>query len=375
MESKEQHAILSASGSHRWLECTPSARLEQEFKEQNTQASLQGSAAHLLGAHKIMRKLHMRTERPVSEFNDDEMEDYTEDYSDYVVECYERCKRHDENAKIFIEEKLDYSCWVPEGFGTGDAVIVSKGKLHIIDLKYGQGVLVSASKNSQMMLYALGALKRFEKDYEIKKVKMTIFQPRRENIDTYEMSVFKLKNWAKKVLRPKAELAYRGEGEYHPNSVTCQFCKAANKCRARAEANLKIAKEEFKKPALLSDAELSDIVRQIPELKKWIEELWKYAEEEAIKGREWQGLKLVEGRSNRKYKNEKDVEEAAKKAGYKDIYKLITITEMEKLMGKKTFNEVLGDLVEKPAGKPTLVGDDDPRPAITNAKNEFKGEN
>ena len=371
----EKHAILSASSSHRWLECTPSARLEQEFAETNTFASQEGSFAHELGAHKIMRKLHMRSELPISDFNNDEMEGYTDDYSDYVVECFQRAKRHDPNAQIFIEQKLDYSCWVQDGFGTGDAVIVSKGKLHIIDLKYGQGVLVHAEHNSQMMLYALGALKRYEKEYEIKKVKMTIFQPRRENITTWETTVYQLKRWANKVLRPKAELAYKGEGEYHPNSITCQFCRAANKCRARAEANLRIAKEEFKKPELLSDAEIQDILLQVPELRKWLDDLWEYATNEAIKGKEWQGLKLVEGRSNRKYKNEKLVEEAAKKAGYTDIYKLITITEMEKLMGKKTFNEVLGSLVEKPAGKLTLVDDSDPRPAITNVNNEFKKEN
>ena len=155
MAEENKHAILSASASHRWLECTPSARLEQEFSEQSTIASKEGTAAHELGAHKIMRKLCMESERPVSEFNNDEMEAYTEDYADFVVENYERAKRHYKDAQIFIETKLDFSCWVQDGFGTGDAVIVTKGRLHIIDLKYGQGVVVNAVKNSQMMLYAL----------------------------------------------------------------------------------------------------------------------------------------------------------------------------------------------------------------------------
>ena len=371
----EKHAILSASSSHRWLECTPSARLEQEFAETNTFASQEGSFAHELGAHKIMRKLHMRSELPISDFNNDEMEGYTDDYSDYVVECFQRAKRHDPNAQIFIEQKLDYSCWVQDGFGTGDAVIVSKGKLHIIDMKYGMGVLVHAEHNSQMMLYALGALKRYEKEYEIKKVKMTIFQPRRENITTWETTVYQLKRWANKVLRPKAELAYKGEGEYHPNSITCQFCRAANKCRARAEANLRIAKEEFKKPELLSDAEIQDILLQVPELRKWLDDLWDYATTKAQSGYEWNGLKLVEGRSNRKYTDEKKVEEACLNAGYSHIYKLVPITELEKILGKKIFSEVVGNLVEKPAGKITLVLDSDPRPAITNVNTEFKKEN
>lgn len=369
-----EHAILSASASHRWCECTPSARLELEFTEQNSIASKQGSAAHELGAHKIMRKLNMRTTRPVSEFDDDEMEDYTDDYSDYVVEQFNKAKRYDENAQILIEQKLDFSCYVPDGFGTGDALIVSKGKLHIIDFKYGQGVLVNAVKNSQMMLYALGALHEYEKQYDVKRIKMTIFQPRRENVTTWETTTYQLKRWAVKYLRPRAELAYKGEGKYQPGEH-CQFCRAANKCRARAEANLKIAQQEFKAPELLTETELADILKKIPALKKWIEDLWDYATQEALKGHNWQGLKLVEGRSNRKYKDEKLVEEAAKKAGYKDIYKLITITEMEKLMGKKTFNEVLGSLVDKPVGKPTLVDETDPRQEISNVNNEFKKEN
>lgn len=373
MAEENKHAILSASASHRWLECTPSARLEQEFSEQSTIASKEGTAAHELGAHKIMRKLCMESERPVSEFNNDEMEAYTEDYADFVVENYERAKRHYKDAQIFIETKLDFSCWVQDGFGTGDAVIVTKGRLHIIDLKYGQGVVVNAVKNSQMMLYALGALKRYEKEYEIKKVRMTIFQPRRENIATWETSVYQLKRWATKVLRPKAELAFRGEGEYHPNSVTCQFCRAANKCRARAEANLKIAQQEFKKPELMSDAELSDIIRRIPEFRKWIDELWDYATEKALNGYEWTGLKVVEGRSTRKFKDEKQVEEVCLKNGYRDIYKLKTLTELEKQLGKKNFNDTLGDLVEKKAGKPTLVEDSDPRPAVNNVNIEFGG--
>lgn len=372
----EQHAILSASSSHRWCECTPSARLELEFAETNTQASKEGTAAHELGAHKIKRKLNFRSDRPVSEYDNDEMEDYTDDYSDYVVEQFNRAKRYDSNTQIFIEQRLDFSCYVPDGFGTGDCLIVSKGKLHVIDFKYGLGILVNAVKNSQMMLYALGALKRFEKEYEIKKIKMTIFQPRRDNVTTWETSTYALKRWAVKYLRPRAELAFKGEGKYQPGEH-CQFCRAANRCRSRAEANLKIAQQEFKKPDLLSETEITDILKQIPELKKWIEDVWEYATSEALKGKEWTGLKLVEGRSNRKYKDEEKVAEACKKAGYKDIYetKLITITAMEKLLGKKTFNEVLADLVEKPAGKLTLVTEDDPRPAITNVNNEFKKEN
>lgn len=205
-----EHAILSASSSHRWLECTPSARLEQEFNEYETVASKEGTAAHALAEHKLKRKLKMRSERPISEFNDEDMELYTDDYADYVFEQYTKAKRYDPNAQIFIEQKLDFSCYVPDGFGTGDAVIISKGKLQIIDLKYGMGVLVNAENNSQMMLYAIGALKKFGKEYDIKKVRMVIFQLRRENVSVWETTVAQFKKWADKKLRTRAEMTFKG---------------------------------------------------------------------------------------------------------------------------------------------------------------------
>lgn len=372
-----EHAILSASGSHRWLACTPSARLEQEFSDTESTASLEGTAAHSLAEHKLKKKLKMQSTRPNTIYDNDEMEMYTDDYSDYVVEQYTKAKRYDENAKVLIEQRLDFSCYVPEGFGTGDAVIVSKGKLHIIDLKYGLGVLVNAEKNPQMMLYALGALKKYEKEYEIKKVKLTIFQPRRENVTTWETTTAALKKWANKILRPKAEMAYRGAGKYEPGAH-CQFCKAAIKCRARAEEKLKLAKEEFKKPPLITDNEIESVLAKIPDIKKWCDDIMEYALEKALNGKKWEGFKIVAGRGTRKYLNEEAVVEALNKAGYYDIYKksLLPITEMEKLMTKKTFSEVLGKLVGKTEGKPTLVSLDDKRPELNTiqAKNEFKEE-
>lgn len=372
-----EHAILSASGSHRWLACTPSARLEQEFSDTDSTASLEGTAAHSLAEHKLKKKLKMQSTRPNTIYDNDEMEMYTDDYSDYVVEQYTKAKRYDENAKVLIEQRLDFSCYVPEGFGTGDAVIVSKGKLHIIDLKYGLGVLVNAEKNPQMMLYALGALRKYEKEYEIKKVKLTIFQPRRENVTTWETTTAALKKWANKILRPKAEMAYRGTGKYEPGAH-CQFCKAAIKCRARAEEKLKLAKEEFKKPPLITDNEIESVLAKIPDIKKWCDDIMEYALEKALNGKKWEGFKIVAGRGTRKYLNEEAVVAALNKAGYYDIYKksLLPITEMEKLMTKKTFSEVLGKLVGKTEGKPTLVNLDDKRPELNTiqAKNEFKEE-
>ena len=285
------------------------------------------------------------------------------------------------DPQVLIEQRLDFSCYVPDGFGTGDCLIIASPRLHVIDFKYGLGVLVDAYQNPQMMLYALGALRIFDCLYDITEVSMSIYQPRRENVSTWTISVDELMDWAENTLRPKADLAYKGEGEYSPGSW-CQFCKAAVKCRARAEAKLDLARFEFAQPPLLSDAEIEEILEKLDDLTKWANEIMAYAQDAAINhGKEWAGYKLVESRTNRKYTDEDAVARAAASAGYRDIYKktLISITEMEKLMGKQTFKEILGGLIVKPIGKPTLVPASDKRPAITTtgAKhdfNEFKGE-
>lgn len=259
--------------------------------------------------------------------------------------------------------------------GTGDCLIVADKLLHIIDFKYGQGVLVDAEENPQMMLYALGALRQFDHLYDITQVDMSIYQPRRENVSTWTISVEQLMEWVEHTLKTKAEMAYQGEGDYVPGPW-CTFCKAAVKCRARAEAKLQLAKYEFAMPPLLTDAEIEDILSRLPGLTKWAGEIEAYAQDAAIHhGKVWHGFKLVESRTNRKYTDEEAVIRAANAAGYHDIFKktLIPITEMEKLMGKKAFAEVLGSLVEKPKGRPTLVPVSDRRPAIStmDAAQEF----
>ena len=370
-----KHAVLSASSSHRWLNCNPSARLEQEFEDHETEAAAEGTAAHALAEHKLRKALKMRSRKPVSKYDSDEMDAYTDGYVEFVLEALEEAKQLCSDPKVLIEQKLDFSCYVPDGFGTGDCLIVADRLLHIIDLKYGQGVLVNAVENPQMMLYALGALRIFDCLYNITEVSMTIYQPRRENVSTWTVSVEELNDWAEQTLKPKAELAFKGEGEYSPGAW-CQFCKAAVKCRARAEAKLQLAKYEFAKPPLLTDAEIGDILGKLDDLTKGANEIIAYAQESAVShGKQWPGYKLVESRTNRKYTDEDAVIEAARSAGYTDIFKksLIPITEMEKLMGKKTFAEVLGSLVIKPQGKPTLVPASDKRPAITTtgAKQDF----
>lgn len=370
----EKHAKLSASSAHRWMNCNPSANLEREFADRTSEAAAEGSAAHALCEHKLRKALKMRSTRPVSKYDTDEMEMYTDSYVEFVLEQIDVAKQHCADPFVLIEQRLDFSCYVPDGFGTGDCLIVADKLLHIIDFKYGLGVLVNAEENPQMMLYALGALQLFDALYDIDTISMSIFQPRRENVSTWTITVAELEEWAEKTLRPKAELAFKGEGEFNPGPW-CTFCKAAVKCRARAEEKLALARYEFAKPSLLTDEEIEDILSRLDDLTKWANEIAAYAQDAAINhGKQWTGFKLVEGRSIRKYSDESAVVAAATAAGYRDIFKksLIPITEMEKLMGKKTFTEVLGGLVIKPQGKPTLVPASDKRPAIhTGANHDF----
>ena len=360
------HALLSAAGAHRWLNCTPSAHLESGEPESTSAAAEQGTAAHALAEHKLRRALKQRSKRPVSEWIDDEMETLTDDYVTYVQEHISLAGESCGDPQVLIEQRLDFSHIVPGGFGTGDCVIIAEPTLQIIDLKYGQGVLVEAENNPQLMLYALGALHVFGSLYDIETVAVTIYQPRRANVDTWEIPVAELQQWAETEVKPKAELAAADEGEFCPGSW-CQFCKIAPTCRARAEANLQLVKLEFAPPAELSDTEIADVLARSPQLKTWASDVEAYALSKAInQGVVFEGFKLVAGRSVRKYTSEKDVAAAAEAAGYKDIYdrKIITLTAMEKLMSKPAFNEILGDLVTKPAGKPTLVPASDKRPSL-----------
>jgi hypothetical protein len=307
------------------------------------------------------------------------MEEYTDVYVNFAIELITKVRQSCKDPIVLIEQRLDFSNYVPEGFGTGDLVIVADKTLYIVDLKYGTGVAVSAEQNPQMMLYALGALNLFEALYDIETVNMTIVQPRLESISIYEIEVTELITWAEIELKPKAELAINGEGEFVPGEH-CRFCRARATCRARSESFLAIARFEFKMPDLLTDSEVEDVLSLADQLSKWAADIYTYATEKAINdGKEWTGYKLVEGRSNRKYSDETSVVEAVTNAGYKDIYKktLLGITDMEKLMGKKNFETILGNLVEKPKGKITLVSESDKRKPIkldNTAKADFKEE-
>lgn len=366
--SPEVHSVLGASAADRWMNCTPSAQLTAGMEDETTTFAAEGTAAHALCEWKVRKALKMRAgRRPTSDYWTDEMEEFTDDYSDFIMDLVGQAKLTCKDPVTLIEQHLDFSCYVPDGFGTGDFLLVADKELNVVDFKYGRGVAVYADHNPQMMLYALGALNLFDCLYDIEQVTMTIFQPRLSSISTWTISAEELYKWAEEVLKPKAELAAKGEGEFISGSW-CRFCKARNTCRARAESFLELAKMEFQPPALLLDEEVAEVMEKADELSKWASDVMAYAQAEAIEnGKHWNGYKLVEGRSTRRFIDEKKVEEAAKGAGYTDIYNksLITLTAFEKLMGKDTFKEVLGSFVTKPAGKLTLVPVSDKRPEVT----------
>ena len=374
----EKHAILSASSSHRWLSAPPLPQLEKFFENKTSEAANEGTDAHSLGEFKLRKALGEKIRKPKLKYVDKEMENCTDDYVAYVMETLSKVKEKTSDPVVLIEQRLDFSNYVPEGFGTGDCLIIADGVLHIIDFKYGKGVQVDAKDNPQMMLYALGALNLYDALYDIKEVTMTIFQPRKFNISSDAKSVEELFHWANTELKEKAELAFKGEGtiEYGP---WCQFSNCNAVLRARKDYHDKLTRFQLASPHLLTDAEIEEVLEHIDDLVKWATDIKEYATKIAVEtDKEWTGYKLVEGRSIRKFKDEERVADIAIKNGYGNIYKtsLITLTEMQKLMGTKVFNMLLGELVEKPKGKPTLVPITDKRKKLefNDVKQEFKEE-
>ncbi len=372
-----KHALLSASSSDRWIHCPPSARLSETYEDKGSDYAAEGTDAHSLCEYKLKKALGMEADDPtehLSWFNQ-EMDDHATGYAAYVLEQVEAAKETCSDPVVLIEQRVDFSRWVEEGFGTADCIVIADGTLQIIDFKYGLGVLVSAEENPQMMCYALGALELFDDIYDIDAVRMTIYQPRRDNLSTYDLSKEDLYQWADEVLKPAADLAFAGDGNFLCGEW-CGFCKAKNECRARAEANLELARYDFKLPPLLTDEDVEDILSRVDDLVSWASDIKEYALQQAISGKEWRGWKLVEGRSNRRYTNETAVEQAVTQAGY-DPYerKLLGITAMQKMLGKTRFDELLMAYIEKPQGKPTLVPESDKRPAMNTAKSDFMEEN
>lgn len=327
-----KHSLLSASASHRWLNCPPSARLCEEYEDKPSEYAQKGTDCHELCAYKVEKALGHRVKDPTENltYYNSEMEDCAEGYCSFVMEQVAEAKKRCADPLVLVEQRLDYSRYVGiEGsFGTGDCVIVSDGLLHIIDYKHGLGILVSAEKNSQLSCYALGALDLFDGIYDITEVSLTIYQPRRENVSTYTMSKDELLTWADTVLSPTAKLAYDGKGDFKAGDH-CQFCKAKANCRKRAEYNLELARYDFEMPAALEDDEVASILTKVDELVSWASDLKEYALQKALSGTKFTGFKVVEGRSNRKYTDEDAVARTVEVAGF-DPYekKLLGITAM-----------------------------------------------
>ena len=368
-----KHAFLSPSASHRWLNCPPSAKLCAEVPDQSSSYAQQGTCAHELCAYLVEKALGRDVKDPTEnlDYYDSEMQQCAEGYAAFVMEEYEKAKQTCPDPEVLIEQKVDFSKWVEGGTGTADCIILADGTAEIIDYKHGLGVLVSAEDNPQMKCYGLGALELFDDIYDIDTVAMTIYQPRRQNVSTFTLSKEELYRWADEVLKPTAELAFAGDGNFLCGEW-CGFCKAKNDCRARAEANLELARYDFKLPPLLTDEDIEDILSRVDDLVAWASDIKEYALQQAVSGKEWRGWKLVEGRSNRRYTNEAAVTQTVKEAGFDPFeHKLLGITAMQRMLGKARFDELLTAYIEKPQGKPTLVPESDKRPAMNTARNDF----
>lgn len=371
------HALLSASSSERWLRCPPSARLSESYDDKGSNYAAEGTDAHELCEYKLRQALGMEAKDPTENLTwfNEEMADCASGYAAYILEQVEAAKKNCTDPVVLIEQRVDFSRWVESGFGTADCIIIADGTLHICDYKHGLGVLVSAEKNPQLQCYALGALELFDGIYDIDTVQMTIYQPRRDNVSTYELSKDELYRWADEVLKPTADLAFAGNGNFLCGEW-CGFCKAKHDCRARADANMELARYDFKLPPLLTDEEVEEILARVDDLVAWSTDIKEYALQQAISGKEWNGWKLVEGRSNRKYTNETAVANTVSGAGFDPYdHKVLGVTAMQKLLGKSRFDELLAAYIEKPQGKPTLVPESDKRPVMNTAKNDFMEEN
>lgn len=375
--TSRKHALLSASGSTRWMSCTPSARLEEKIRGENSSIyAREGTLAHEFGEIGVQLAVGLITQK---EYNSKakelkkhklfspEMIGEVDKYINVVVESFNKARAATKDALIQVEEILDFSHIVVDGFGTGDTVIVADGVLEVIDLKYGMGLLVYAKENSQLMLYGSGALRNYELFYDIHTVRLTVAQPRRDHFDSWDIPADRLRKWGTDIVEPKAKLAFQGKGEQVPGDW-CKFCKVKPTCRALANVSLEMAKHDFAEPMQLSDDEVLEIYDMSKILSDWLKSVNTYVMSTAVDGKKWKGYKIVEGRSSRRWNNEEKVREVLKKNNFKEedftTNKLAGIVAIEKLVTKEKMEPLLGEYISKPPGAPTVVKDTDKRPAF-----------
>ena len=367
------HALLSPSAAHRWIHCTPSVRLEEGVRDEGSDFAAEGTLAHAIASRKILETLgrpHDEQDREIEELREryysEEMEGYTDTYRSIVLEKFNEAKTRSKDARLLVEVRLDFGAFLPDAFGTADAVIIADDLMEVIDFKYGKGVKVDADHDPQMMIYALGALDEFLLDYDIKRVRMTIVQPRIDNLSECGMMVGELTAWRTVTLKPAAEKAFAGVGDQVPGEW-CQFCKVRATCSAIAEKARQICNEDFREARLISDEDIPGLLPLVPVLKGWLEDFASHALQRALDGATIKGYKLVEGKSNRQITDQDALLGALLVKGYQrdDLLKkpeLKAIGELEKLVGKKAFAEIGKPWLVKPQGKPTLAEESDKRP-------------
>lgn len=368
------HALLSASSAHRWLECPISVLMTADLPDTAGEAAAEGTLAHSIVEERLdsiiekgkwpkkaSAKLRMHElYRPV-------MEEHADTMVGYVMEIFDRLTDEGRYPMLMSEQRLDFSRWVPDGFGTGDALIIADGELHVVDYKYGKGVPVYAEGNPQLRLYALGAYDAFDPLYDIHEVHTHIVQPRLDSQTTEKLTAEELLKWADEYVAPRAKMAMTGSGEPNPGEW-CRFCKARATCRARAEQHLALMRYEFQSPLEMTPEEIGDILGRVDELCKWAKSVKDYALQSAVSnGESFPGWKLVRGRANRKLTDESEVAAILTEQGFapSQIYSLKGLTDLEEVVGKKHLADLLGDLIVKPEGRPTLAPESDRRQAIT----------
>jgi len=373
--SERAHALLSASSASRWLNCTPSPRLEESFKEESSSFAEEGTLAHEFAEIILRNRINLTTELEFQKSADPlkknkywsmTMMDYVNTHVDYVIEQYTEAKKRDKLAVLLIEERVDITHLIEEGFGTCDVIIIAEGIMEVIDLKYGLGVRVDAENNPQLKLYGSGALEKYDLAYDIHTVKLTITQPRMDSISSWEISADDLRQWGEEVVKPTAIKAYEGSGDQKTGDW-CKFCKASARCKAQSDLALEAARKAFTDPQLLTDDELIEVYAKIPNIDKWFKAVAEYMYKEAIDGKKWEGLKLVEGQSRRAWTDEEAVKEVLY-GNYKieefTNSKIKGIGDIEKLVGKNNFPIMFGELVKSARTSPSLVSEADERPAM-----------
>lgn len=382
MEVKKAHALLSPSAAHRWINCTAAPRLEENVEDSGSDFAREGSLAHAYCA----RALKLEIGQPIDPEDEEieelksyyssEMDGHVEQYYLAVMEHFNDARAHTKDAQLLVETRLDFSQFLPESFGTADAIIVADDLMEVIDFKYGKGVRVDADRNPQMMIYALGALEKFDFEYDIKRVRMTIVQPRLDHVSSMELPVEMLKAWRDDTLRPAAAIAFMGgeKAEQKPGEW-CRFCKVKARCKAMS----KLAEDTICDPRLLSDKEIAEnVLPVVKTIEAWISDVQEYTLSQALSGVKYPGYKLVEGRSLRRVTDVAGLTVALASAGFDEsqLFKtreLKALGELEKLVGKKRFGMLCNEFIEKPAGKPTLVPESDKRKELNNAAEDFDG--